>query len=267
VAVALAAARHRAVPRLPGPGWPVPAGGRGRRRAGAGRGGRPRTSGWELAALAWLVLAAIPLALIDVAVHRLPDPLTAAAFTGALALLAVAALTWHQPGHLARAAVGAAALACLYLALCLIRPGEMGLGDAKLAASTGLVLGWTSCQELLTATFTGFALAAVYGGVLLATHRAYRTSQLPLGLGPFILLGTLAAIALLHATTCRSTPSALQWRRGVPGTGTQSKTRRPLPGFQPIPVNVPGSGSVGPTMFNRGPVAPGGAPASVHDDS
>ena len=126
------------------------------------------SSGWELAALAWLTLIAVPLAFTDVAVHRLPDRLTAAAFTGTLALLTVAALTGHQPGRLARAAVGAAALACFYLALCLIRPGEMGLGDAKLAASIGLVLGWTSWQALLTGTFAGFALAAVYGGVRLA---------------------------------------------------------------------------------------------------
>jgi hypothetical protein len=40
------------------------------------------------------------------------------------------------------------------------------------------------------------ALAAVYGGVLLSTYRGSRRSQLPLG--PFILLGALAAIALLH---------------------------------------------------------------------
>jgi len=154
------------------------------------------TSAWELAALAWLILIAVPLAFIDLAVHRLPDQLTAAAFTGTLALLTVAALAGHQPGHLARAAIGAAALACFYLALCLIRPGEMGLGDAKLAAGIGLVLGWTSWQSLLTGTFAGFTLAAVYGGTRLALHRATRTSQLPLG--PFILLGTIVALALLR---------------------------------------------------------------------
>jgi leader peptidase (prepilin peptidase)/N-methyltransferase len=129
------------------------------------------------------------------AVHRLPDRLTAPAFAGTLILLTVAAITGHQPDRLARAAIGAAALACFYLALCLLRPAQMGLGDAKIAASIGLVLGWTSWQALLTGTFAGFALAAVYGGVQMARHQATRTSQLPLG--PFILLGTLAAIALL----------------------------------------------------------------------
>jgi len=152
------------------------------------------SSAWELAALAWLVLLSVPLAFIDVAVRRLPDPLTAAACAGTLALLGVAALTSHQPGHLGRAAIGAAALACFYLALSVIRPGGMGLGDAKLAASVGAGLGWISWQALLTGTFIAFALAGVYGGALLARGRATRNTHLPLG--PFILIGALAVIAL-----------------------------------------------------------------------
>ena len=136
------------------------------------------SSVWELAALSWLVLLAVPLAFIDVAVRRLPDPLTAAAFAGTLALLAITALTGHQPGHLGRAAIGAVALACFY------GPGghparRPGPGDAKLASSTGTALGWISWQAL---------------------HRATHTSQLPLG--PFILLGTLSAIALYYCRLC-----------------------------------------------------------------
>jgi leader peptidase (prepilin peptidase)/N-methyltransferase len=129
-----------------------------------------------------------------VAVRRLPDPLTAAACAGTLGLLGVAALTSHQPGHIIHAAIGAAALACFYLALWVIWPGGMGLGDVKLAASVGAALGWFSWQALFTGTFIAFALAGVYGGGLLALHRATRTSHLPLG--PFILIGTLAAIGV-----------------------------------------------------------------------
>ena len=50
------------------------------------------SSAWELAALAWLGSLAVPLAFIDSAVRRLPDPLTAASFTGAPPLLALDAL-------------------------------------------------------------------------------------------------------------------------------------------------------------------------------
>jgi hypothetical protein len=42
--------------------------------------------------------------------------LTAAAFTGTPALLVVAALAGHHSGRLTHAAIGAAALACFYIA-------------------------------------------------------------------------------------------------------------------------------------------------------
>jgi leader peptidase (prepilin peptidase)/N-methyltransferase len=47
---------------------------------------------------------------------------------------------------------------------------------------------------VLIGTFTAFALAAVCGGTLLAGRTATRDGHLPLG--PFILAGALAAIAL-----------------------------------------------------------------------
>ena len=201
------------------------------------------SSGWELAALAWLTLIAVPLALIDVAVHRLPDRLTAPAFAGTLALLTVAALTAHQPDRVARAAIGAAALACFYLALCLLRPGQMGLGDAKVAASIGLVLGWTSWQALLTGTFAGFTLAAIYGGVQMARNKATRTSQLPLG--PFILLGALVALALLR-TQLKSSHDCCRWLSGESGRWAASgralawsQARTGIPGSGRLPQHQP----------------------------
>ena len=98
------------------------------------------SSGWELAALAWLALIAVPLAFIDAAVQRLPDLLTISAFAGTLVLLAAAEGTAHQPWLLIRAVIGAAALAGFYLSLWLLFPDQLGMGDVKLAASIGLVL-------------------------------------------------------------------------------------------------------------------------------
>jgi leader peptidase (prepilin peptidase)/N-methyltransferase len=171
------------------------------------------TSVWELAALAWLALIGVPLAFIDMAVLRLPDPLTATAFTGTLTLLTAAALAGHQPGHLARAAIGAAAITGFYLALWLVSPRGIGLGDAKLAASTGLVLGWTSWQALPTATVIAFALAGVYLGALVAIGQASRSSHVPLG--SFILVGSLAAIVFLARTSVRATGLADSLRRST----------------------------------------------------
>jgi leader peptidase (prepilin peptidase) / N-methyltransferase len=151
-------------------------------------------SPWELAALAWLAVLAIPLAFIDAAVHRLPDQLTIPALLGTFALLTVASLTSHHPGELGRAAAGGAALACFYLALFVIRPTGMGLGDAKLAASVGTALSWVGWQALFGGTFASFALAAIYGVALLALRRATRSSRIPFG--PFIAAGALAAIII-----------------------------------------------------------------------
>ena len=155
----------------------------------------PSPSLWQLAALGWLMLCAVALAFIDIAIRRLPDPLTGAALAGTLGLLTIAALTGGgHPDQLGRAVIAAAALCGFYLALFIVRPSGMGLGDVKLAASVGVALGWLGWQSLVAGTFLTFALAAAYGIALLVLRRASRTSQLPLG--PFIVLGTLAAIAV-----------------------------------------------------------------------
>jgi leader peptidase (prepilin peptidase)/N-methyltransferase len=57
------------------------------------------------------------------------------------------------------------------------------------------VLAWISWQALITGTFLAFILASAYGIALIVTRRGNRGSQLPLG--PFMLVGALAATALL----------------------------------------------------------------------
>jgi leader peptidase (prepilin peptidase) / N-methyltransferase len=152
------------------------------------------TSAGELAAFAWLAVVAVPLAFIDVAVHRLPDKLTATAYAGTLALLAVTAFTGHHPGQLGRAALAGAALASLYLIMFLASPASIGLGDVKLAASVGTALGWLGWRTLVTGTVASFLAAGLFAAVLLAFRRAKLGDQL--AFGPFILLGALAATAL-----------------------------------------------------------------------
>jgi leader peptidase (prepilin peptidase)/N-methyltransferase len=152
-------------------------------------------SGWELAALAWLALLAVPLAFIDIAVQRLPDLLTISAFVGTLVLLAAAEGAAHQPWLLVRAVIGAAALAGFYLALWLAFPDQLGLGDVKIAASIGLVLAWGSWSELFLGALAGALLGAAYARVLSARRGPAGPVYLPLG--PFLLVGAFLAIALL----------------------------------------------------------------------
>ena len=153
------------------------------------------SSGWELAALAWLALIAVPLAFIDIAVQRLPDLLTVSAFAGTLVLLAAAEGTTYQRWPLVRAVIGAAALAGFYLAFWVVFPDQLGLGDVKLAASIGLVLAWGSWSELFLGALAGALLGAVYAQVLSA--RRVPGGRVYLPLGPFLLFGAFAVIALL----------------------------------------------------------------------
>jgi leader peptidase (prepilin peptidase) / N-methyltransferase len=148
--------------------------------------------GLVLAAACWLAVAAIALAWIDVVTRRLPDLLTAPAYTGTVVLLlAAAAASGHWP-MLLRALLGGLALAAAYLALAVISRGAAGLGDAKLAASLGTMLAWSGWPTLVAGVFAGFLLAAVYGLGLLVSGRATRGQRIPFG--PFMIVGAFLAI-------------------------------------------------------------------------
>jgi leader peptidase (prepilin peptidase)/N-methyltransferase len=82
-----------------------------------------------LAAWCWAGLLGIALALIDAAVHRLPDPLTVAALSGAVLLLAAAAVAAGDYHALVRAALCGLGLGGAYL-IPILAPGiGMGRGD------------------------------------------------------------------------------------------------------------------------------------------
>jgi len=147
-----------------------------------------------LAAACALAVCAVPLAFIDVATQRLPDPLTAAAYTGTVVFLLLAAAVSGHWGAAGRAVLGGLALAAVYLGLLFISPSGMGLGDVKLAVSLGTLLAWRSWQVLVLGGFAGFLLAAVYSIALLATRRATRKQQIPFG--PFMIAGTLLTLLL-----------------------------------------------------------------------
>jgi leader peptidase (prepilin peptidase) / N-methyltransferase len=156
--------------------------------AGIAASGMP---GWTAAAHYWLAACGAALVMVDIAVHRLPDALTLPASAGTLALLAGAALS-GEPGSLTRSLAAAAALGGVYL---LLVAGGMGMGDVKLAPAVGALLGWHSWSAVILGTFAGFALAAVFSVVLLATRMATRKDHV--AFGPFVLGGALVVSALL----------------------------------------------------------------------
>ncbi len=147
---------------------------------------------------AWLALAlvAAPIVRTDLARHRIPNVLNAAAF-GAGALLLLVPTDWAAYG---RAWLAALAVTAALLALALIGPTGLGMGDVKLAPTLGLYLGFLGWNAVLLGVFAGFVLGACAGLALVvrqaAAGRGVRGAlRRSLPFGPFLLAGTLVGLA------------------------------------------------------------------------
>jgi leader peptidase (prepilin peptidase) / N-methyltransferase len=134
----------------------------------------------------------VALAAIDIATQRLPDPLTLPAYPILITLLTGAAIAGHDLAALERALLGGLALAGAYLLLALVRPGQLGGGDIKLAGVAGLALGWLGWPTLIAGAALGFVLSAVVSVALLAARRV--TLHSAISFGPFLLGGALLAM-------------------------------------------------------------------------
>jgi leader peptidase (prepilin peptidase)/N-methyltransferase len=107
-------------------------------------------------------------------------------------LLAGAALASHDFAALGRALLAGLALAGAYLLLALVRPGQLGGGDIKLAGIAGLALGWLGWPILIAGAALGFVLSALVSLALLAARRVTLRSEICFG--PFLIGGALLAM-------------------------------------------------------------------------
>ena len=150
------------------------------------------------AAALWWVGCAVPMAFIDVKVHRLPNPLTYAAAAGVLALLAAAAATSGPWSAFTSALISAVVTGVVFLLVALLLGARgMGLGDAKLAVSVAALAGWWGWGTAFTTVLLAFFASGITGAALLATRRATRHSQI--ALGPFFIAAMVAMLAMLAA--------------------------------------------------------------------
>ena len=147
-----------------------------------------------LPAYLFLAAIAVPLAVIDLDVRRLPNAIVLPSYPVLAALLAGASANRHEWWPLARSGIGAAALFAFYLVLALAYPSGMGFGDVKLAGLLGGVLAYLSWSALVVGAFLGFLLGAVVGVAVIAAGRGSRKTALPFG--PAMLAGALLAVLL-----------------------------------------------------------------------
>src|SRR4051812_9438472 len=147
---------------------------------------------WALPAFLVFAGSLIALSAIDLEHYRLPNRILLATTYMGLPLLFAAAGLEHE-WHAARdAVVGGIVGLALLLAVHLVSPRGMGMGDVKLAGVLGLFLGYLSIGHVFVGLFLGFVLGAVLGVLLIATGVRSRKDHIPFG--PFLAAGALLCV-------------------------------------------------------------------------
>lgn len=151
--------------------------------------------GWRADLPALLVPAILgpALAHIDVALRRLPDPLTFSAGAATLALLTAASVTMGLD-PLSHALAGMITMLLLYGGMWFIAPDQLGFGDVKLSASLGLILGWLGLRAFGVGVIAIHTLGLLVAGVLIATRRASVRDRM--AFGPVMIAGTLTSVLI-----------------------------------------------------------------------
>lgn len=147
---------------------------------------------WELAGFLVLGATLVAVAVIDLTHYIVPNRVLFPAVVGSVPLLAVAALADGAWGAYARALLGGAAAFSGLLAVHLVSPRGMGMGDVKLAFLLGLYLGWLGWGYVALGLFLGFLLGAAVGAALVLAGR--RTRKEPVPFAPFLASGTVLAL-------------------------------------------------------------------------
>jgi leader peptidase (prepilin peptidase)/N-methyltransferase len=136
--------------------------------------------------------AGVLLAVVDGQHRLLPNRVVLPAIGAVTVLLGAAALAEGSAGPLVRAVLGGLALFAAFLALALLSPASLGMGDVKLAGLLGLLLGWLGWPAVWWGAVAGFVVQALVSVVLLATRRVDRRGELPFG--PAMLVGAAVAV-------------------------------------------------------------------------
>ena len=144
-------------------------------------------------ALAAMAVITVPLVLIDLRVHRLPNAIT---YPTGLLLLTLMVLGPFAGGSWANSLnvlLQGLVPAAILLTIGLISRGGMGLGDVKLAALMGWSAGWFGIAATVSSFAVAFLLGGAYAVIVLVTKKMNRKSAIPFG--PFLLIGFWIAFA------------------------------------------------------------------------
>jgi leader peptidase (prepilin peptidase)/N-methyltransferase len=129
---------------------------------------------------------------IDARTRRIPNALTYPLTPALATLMVAAALLNGTPEAALRSVLAGVAGFVFLLALALISPRGMGMGDVKLAAFIGLGLGYLSWAHLVLGLFMAFLFGGFIGMALMLLRLRGRKDLIPFG--PYLALGALVAL-------------------------------------------------------------------------
>jgi leader peptidase (prepilin peptidase)/N-methyltransferase len=145
---------------------------------------------WRAVLLAPFLGVLVALAVIDARTKKLPNRIVYPTLAASAVYLAGAALA-GGPVDLLRAGIGFLAYGGGLLVVALVSPKGMGMGDVKLAALIGLVLGALGLRYVAVAAGLGILLGGV-GAVVALLAGASRKQAVPFG--PFLAAGAVLAV-------------------------------------------------------------------------
>ena len=147
---------------------------------------------WALPAFLLFAASLIALSAIDLEHYRLPNAILLVTLYAGVPLLLLAAIAAHRWHEFGQGVLGGIAALALLMAIHLVSPRGMGMGDVKLAGVLGLFLGFLSIGRVFLGLFLGFLLGSVIGIVLIATGVRTRKQHIPFG--PFLAGGALLSV-------------------------------------------------------------------------
>lgn len=154
---------------------------------------RPQQPTDYLLLAAWLTftLAGVLLSAIDIHVHRLPTPIITATAATLLLLLATGAALTRRPTLVVVPVLAAAVLGGGYLLIVAAGASGAGMGDVRLAALTGLVLGTAGWHTVLYGALLPYLLAGPFAFAV--ARRRTVTIPVRMPFGPFLVGGAVLA--------------------------------------------------------------------------
>lgn len=139
------------------------------------------------------------LVMVDLAEKHLPDPLNGWSWlliAVTVGIQSVAEGTWTL---WARSLTASVIVTVVLFAAAWFSGGRFNLGDVKLGAVLGLLLGALSWAAVLYGMLAGFAVGALVSIALLVGRRASRATEYPFG--PCMIIGSIAGAWYAHLLT------------------------------------------------------------------